>query len=80
MESFLAAREVLIQPSSKLAGATLADSPIRRELDVLVVGIRRNGDDIVFNPASTQLLDPGDTLLVMGHPQNLRRLEQIADR
>ena len=75
----LCLEEIQIQSGSQLAGKSLDNSPIKSEMDVLVVGIRRDTADLIFNPPSTLALDAGDMLLVMAHPQSLRRLEKLAE-
>ena len=66
-----------IDPTS-LAGTMLKDSPIRRQTDVLVVGIRHGNQRAQFNPPADAAPQAGDTLLVLGKGENLRRLEQLA--
>jgi len=70
--------EVQVQATSPLAGQTLRDAPIRRELDVIVVGVRARDGRMRFNPPSDQSLSDGDTLVVLGQRDNLRRLARMA--
>jgi len=57
----------------------LRDGPIRKEMDVIVVGVRKGGDDLIFNPPPDLAPDAGDVLVVLGSPDILRRLERIAE-
>jgi voltage-gated potassium channel len=75
----LSLEEVQLQPGSPLAGVMLRDGPIRKEMDVIVVGVRKGGDDLIFNPPPDLAPDAGDVLVVLGSPDNLRRLERIAE-
>ena len=78
-ERALSLEEVLLRPGSPLAGVMLRDAPIRKEMDVIVVGVRKSGDDLIFNPPPDFAPDEGDVLVVLGSPDNLRRLERIAE-
>jgi len=75
----LSLEEVQLQPGSPLAGVMLRDGPIRKEMDVIVVGVRKGGDDLIFNRPPDLAPDAGDVLVVLGSPDNLRRLERIAE-
>ena len=78
-ERALSLEEVQLQTGSPLAGVMLRDAPIRKEMDVIVVGVLKSGDDLIFNPPPDFAPDPGDVLVVLGSPDNLRRLERIAE-
>jgi uncharacterized protein with PhoU and TrkA domain len=41
--------------------------------------VRKGGDDLIFNPPPDLAPDAGDVLVVLGSPDNLRRLERIAE-
>jgi voltage-gated potassium channel len=70
--------EVEIRPGSSLVGCSLKTSPIRSELGIIIVAIKRPGASMVFNPASSAVLDTGDVLITLGHRQQLDRLEVMA--
>lgn len=75
----LGLEEVQIQEGSPLAGVPLRDAPIRREMDVIVVGIRRRDGTVAFNPASDLAPAPGEIILALGRRENLRSLEKLAE-
>ena len=58
-ERALSLEEVLLRPGSPLAGVMLRDAPIRKEMDVIVVGVRRGGADLIFNPPPDFAPDAG---------------------
>lgn len=66
------------QEGSPLAAVALRDAPIRKELNVIVVGTRRGKADLIFNPPPDCAPRPGDMLIVVGLRDNLRRLERLA--
>jgi voltage-gated potassium channel len=74
----LSLEEVQLQAGSSLAGVPLREAPIRKELDVIVVGLRRPARGFIFNPSSDQILEPGDIMIVLGRRENLRLLAQSA--
>ena len=70
--------EIRINASSSFAGQTVSGSKIRQELGVIVLAIKREGEPMHYNPASTDKIEAGDYLIVMGPPQQLRRMETMA--
>lgn len=58
---------------ARFQGRTIKDSGIREETHGLVVGIER-GNDRVLNPDSTQTIEPGDRLWVVGDQDLIERL------
>jgi voltage-gated potassium channel len=69
--------EIHITPASKFAGKTLESSRIRQERGVIVLAIKRH-DGMRFNPPPDEPIAPGDCLIAMGEPGQLRQLEQTA--
>lgn len=70
--------EIRIEPSSSFAGQTVSGSKIRQELGIIVLAIKRQGEPMHYNPASNDKIEAGDFLIVMGPPEQLRRMEEIA--
>jgi voltage-gated potassium channel len=70
--------EIMIEPSSALAGQTVSGSKIRQDLGIIVLAIKRPGAPMHYNPASQDKIEAGDFLIVMGPPDQLRRMETIA--
>jgi voltage-gated potassium channel len=69
--------EVLVTPHSTFAGKTIETSRLRQERGVIVLAIKRQ-QGMRFNPAPDDRLEPGDYLIAMGEPAQLRQLEQAA--
>jgi voltage-gated potassium channel len=72
----LSIEEVNVRPRSRIAGVALKDSGIRSDLDLIVVGIKKEGGDMVINPLADTTIDGRDTLIVIGINQNLARLDE----
>jgi voltage-gated potassium channel len=70
--------EVEVRAGSSLLGRSLKASPIRSELGIIIVAIKKPGAKMVFNPAPEALLEAGDLLITLGHRQQLDRLEDMA--
>ncbi len=70
--------EVLLDDASCLAGRPLAESPIRSQLDIIVVAIHRRDGHMAFNPAARTAPEGGDRLIVIGEREQLAKLERLA--
>lgn len=75
----LSLEEVELKEGSKLVGVSLRDAPIRKEMDVIVVGVRRPQEGLIFNPPPDLAPQVGDVLVALGRLENLRRLESMAE-
>jgi voltage-gated potassium channel len=68
--------EVAVKHESRLVGRSLKDSGIRSELGITVIGTRKQGKDMVYNPSPESVIDEGDTLILVGTGSQLEKLEQ----
>jgi voltage-gated potassium channel len=66
--------ELMVGDKSSLNGLTLVDSGIRQDLNVIIIAIRKSNRDMVFNPSSQTRIEHGDTLIALGHTDDLDRL------
>ena len=69
--------EIPVRPNSKLADVALVDSGIRKELDLIIVAIKKADGTMLFNPASHTTVQIGDTLIALGQRSSLIKLEQL---
>jgi len=74
----LAFEQVLIQNDSPLVGRVLRETPIRAELDIVIISIRRSNGEMVFNPAAQTIIEAGDILIAIGQMEALTRLNEMA--
>lgn len=63
---------------SRLAGLSLKDSPIRKDLGIIIVSIKKPDGKMIFNPPPETVIAPGDVLITLGNRQQLDRLEDMA--
>ena len=69
--------EALIGADSPLAGRNLVESRLRQEYGVIIVAIKPNVGEMIFNPLPTQRLNAGDVIVLIGKEAELERLRQI---
>lgn len=70
--------ETIIHTSSALCGITLQASNLRQNLGVIVVAIKKADGAMVYNPPGYAVLEGGDTLIALGHRQQLDQLDAVA--
>jgi voltage-gated potassium channel len=73
----LSMEETRVEASSSLIGLPLKDSGLRRDLDLIVVAIKRADGQMLYNPAPETMIQAGDTLVLLGMRQNLDALEKM---
>jgi voltage-gated potassium channel len=69
--------EVHIVQGSRFAGVTVESSRIRQDRGVIILAIKRV-HGMRFNPSPEDRIEPGDCLIAMGEPAQLRNLESVA--
>ncbi len=69
--------EVYVSPTSRFAGRTIEASRIRQDRGVIILAIKRE-QGMRFNLSAEDRIEPGDFLIAMGEPSQLRQLEQLA--
>jgi len=66
--------EIAVAADSSLAGKLLAESDIRKAGDVLVIAVRSPDGRYQYNPGPDHPILPGQTLIVIGDPAQVRNL------
>jgi voltage-gated potassium channel len=67
-----------VDAASTLVGRKLSETVIRSELNIVVVSIRRNDGNIIFNPSGETRIEAGDMLIAIGNAESLKRLNVLA--
>jgi voltage-gated potassium channel len=70
--------EIEIQKGSGLAGNTLDQCGIGRELGIIIVAIKQQSGEMKFNPTFRTTIEAGDTLIAVGETSKLEILEAMA--
>ncbi len=71
--------EILIDEPCPLVGKTLAESPLRKELNVMVIAIYKSDGSFIYNPQSTEEIEIGDKLIVIAETENLAKLNKMVE-
>ncbi len=73
----LTLEEVLVEPESALAGSSLAEGEIRKKCGAIIVAIKRASGEMTFNPHAAEEIHAEDTLIALGEPEDLEKLEAL---
>jgi voltage-gated potassium channel len=71
--------QVLVDATCSYCNRTLGESQIRTITGVIVLAIRKESGEMLFNPAADARIAAGDHLIAMGEPQGLRKLESLLE-
>ncbi len=69
--------EIEVCKGSQLVGLSLAESPIRSELNIIIIAIDKSGGNFVYNQQSSAKIEAGDKLIAIGHGDNLNKLNTL---
>jgi voltage-gated potassium channel len=72
----LSMEQVHIHEKSALAGQTIVGADIRQKFGVIIVGIKRAGGAMEFNPPAEAVMQAGDELVVLGRTEDVKALEK----
>ena len=70
--------EIRLAGHSALVGQTLITSGVRKTLGIIIVGIKKAGGEMLFNPSAQTPFAAGDILITLGEPGAIQDLETIA--
>lgn len=69
--------EFIVRDTSKMVGHSLVDAGIRRDVGVIIIGIRRASGSMEFNPAADEVLHEGDILIGIGSTEQIERMRHL---
>ncbi len=64
--------ELFVPQSSKYTNVLLKDSGIRQDFNLIIISIKKTSGEMLFNPHFETLIEPKDTVIVMGKSHDLR--------
>lgn len=71
--------EILVHERSEYSGKRLVETDIRRDLDLIVIAVKKDGGEMVFNPGPQTVVDARDTLIIMGRKEALAACRRTAE-
>jgi len=70
--------EISVGKGSSMDKKTLAELPIRSELNVIIVSIQNEEKGIfIYNPKGDTIVDEGNKLIAIGERDNLEKLKNL---
>jgi len=69
--------EIMVGEDSQFNNFPLVDSGIRKEMDIIIIGIKQKDGEMLFNPSSQTKIRAGDILIAMGRNNDLERLRKV---
>ena len=69
--------ELFIPKDSKYTNIVLKDSQIRQDFNLIIIAIKKISGEMLFNPHFETLIEPQDTLIVMGKSPDLKKFAQV---
>jgi voltage-gated potassium channel len=70
--------ECEVAAGSSLAGQQLSSILERKEIDVVIMSVRKADGNIAFNPPGETMINSGDILISIGRPESLLALTELA--
>ncbi len=67
--------ELFVPSSSRYTNVALKDSGIRQAFNLIIISIKKESGEMLFNPHFETLIEPHDTVIVMGKRADLKKFE-----
>ncbi|KHD84218.1 potassium channel family protein [Heyndrickxia ginsengihumi] len=65
-----------VASTTEMAGNSLLDLNVRAKYGVTIVAIKRNKENIIISPSAQDVIQAGDTLIIIGADEAINRFEQ----
>lgn len=69
--------EAKLGSTSNLIGKTIIESNLRQNYGLIVVAIKKQSGEMVFNPMPSEMLEKGDVIVVIGKKEEMLRMQSI---
>ncbi|MBI9081801.1 MAG: potassium channel protein [Pseudodesulfovibrio sp.] len=69
--------ELEVSSESELADKDIIDSKIRPRFNLIIIAIKKESGEMVFNPGPKEIINANDTLLAVGNKANLNEIKKI---
>ena len=70
--------EVAVEGDSPLVDRQLKDATVMRELNLIVVAIRKKEGGVAFHPSADTMIEEGDLMIVIGNAESVKRLVEAS--
>lgn len=77
-EMDLSLEGVTLKQGCSLEGLALKDTDIRSRFNLIIIGVRKQGAELLFNPGPEYVLETGDELIMLGSREQHQRFEERA--
>ena len=78
-EVVLDLEDVEINKDSSLCGSLLKDAGIPEKTGLIILAMRKaKKEELIFNPSSGVMLEPGDTMIVLGKEDQVAKLRVLS--
>ncbi len=69
--------EVHIKKESLIANKSLKESGLKEDFGVIVVGLKGENGDMIFNPPSNTVIHAGDSVIILGNYEQTKRMQAL---
>lgn len=69
--------EATVGLSSHLIGKNLIESRLRQDFGVIIVAIKKQSGQMIFNPSPSEKLSADDVIVVIGQKEDLKRMREV---
>ncbi|BCS86983.1 potassium transporter TrkA [Pseudodesulfovibrio sediminis] len=69
--------ELKVSPTSALVDKNLIESKIRPNYNLIIIAIKKDSGEMVFNPGPKEVINADDTLIAVGNRKNLSEIKEI---
>lgn len=76
-EEGLRIEEVVVSDGSSLIGKSFKELDVRARYGLNVIGIKKPDGKMVYNPPAAQVINGGDTLIMVGGGEQLSRIDEL---
>ena len=69
--------QITVEPGSPFAGQTVEECDLRRMRNVSILAVREPGGAFALNPPAARVIQPGETLILIGPAESVYELEAM---
>ena len=69
--------EIAVCETSPILGTSMAESKIRQRYGIIIVAIKKESEEMIFNPEAGYSIEQGDRLITLGEKEKLNGFSEI---